>query len=128
MTVRVHLRARLVFRQVVVLDRPNPVGGNMVEGPLLKSGFESDVGRKAITLRHGMTAGELALLFNTEHVAEHSKSPCQLHVVCMKGWYRNMAYRDTGLPWVPPSPNMPTADTALVYSGMGLFEGTSLAT
>ena len=97
----------------IVLDRPNPLGGSRVEGPLLQPGFESFVGRAPIPLRHGLTVGELALQLG------------EATVVRMEGWSRDSV--DTGLPWVPPSPNMPTLDTALVYPGTGLFEGTNLS-
>ncbi|MEV5962012.1 DUF1343 domain-containing protein [Kribbella sp. NPDC051952] len=96
----------------IVLDRPNPLGGVRVEGPVLEPGFESFVGRAPIPLRHGLTIGELALQLGTATVVE------------MEGWTRAGA---VGVPWVPPSPNMPTRDTALVYPGTGLFEGTNLS-
>lgn len=107
---------------VVVLDRPNPVGGVQVEGPVLDPAYASFVGLFAIPMRHGMTLGELARLFNAEFGIG-----AQLEVVPSKGWHR--AAREPGdtLPWVPPSPNMPTPDTALVYPGMVLFEGTNLS-
>jgi uncharacterized protein YbbC (DUF1343 family) len=97
----------------VVLDRPNPLGGLRVEGPLLQAGFESFVGRAPIPLRHGLTAGELARQLG------------EATVIPVEGWSRSSW--GTGLPWVPPSPNMPTPDTALVYPGTGLFEGTNLS-
>ncbi|MDX2970240.1 DUF1343 domain-containing protein [Kribbella solani] len=97
----------------VVLDRPNPLGGMKVEGPLLQPGFESFVGRAPIPLRHGLTVGELARQLG------------EATVVTVEGWQREST--GTGLPWVPPSPNMPTPDTALVYPGTGLFEGTNLS-
>jgi uncharacterized protein YbbC (DUF1343 family) len=96
----------------IVLDRPNPLGGVQVEGPLLEPGFESFVGRAPIPIRHGLTIGELA----------HRWGPAT--VIELEGWTRS---GPTGLPWVPPSPNMPTPDTALVYPGMGLFEGTNVS-
>eukprot|EP00959_Pyramimonas_sp_CCMP1952_P382994 8025118-Pyramimonas_sp.AAC.1 len=111
--------------KVVVLDRPNPIGGEVIEGPVLKRGYESDLGCKPVAVRHGMTVGELAALFNGEFVRQDAGKECNLTVVKMEGWERHMLYGDTGLPWVAPSPNMPTPDTALVYSGMGLFEGTN---
>ena len=100
-------------KRFVVLDRPNPLGGLQVEGPLLQSGFESFVGRAPIPLRHGLTAGELALQLGAAEV------------IAMEGWTRDSW--GTGAVWVPPSPNMPTLDTALVYPGTGLFEGTNLS-
>jgi uncharacterized protein YbbC (DUF1343 family) len=107
---------------VVVCDRPNPIGGEAVEGPMLEPGFESFVGLFPIPMRHGMTIGELAGLFNT-----HFGLGADLEVVRMEGWSRGMYFDDTGLPWVMPSPNMPTLDTATVYPGAVLFEGTQLS-
>ena len=107
---------------VIVCDRPNPINGVDVEGALLEPGFESFVGQFAIPMRHGMTIGELARLFN-----EHFKLGAMLEVVKMSGWTRDMYADDTGLPWVMPSPNMPTLDTAIVYPGTVLFEGTMLS-
>ncbi len=109
-------------REVIVLDRPNPIGGVRVEGPVLQKGFESFVGMFPIPLRHGMTVGELARLFN-----EAFGIGCRLHVVPMQGWRRDLWYDETGLLWVPPSPNMPTLETATVYPGMVLVEGTMLS-
>jgi uncharacterized protein YbbC (DUF1343 family) len=107
---------------VVVCDRPNPIGGAAVEGPMLEPGFESFVGLFAIPMRHGMSIGELAGLFNT-----HFGIGADLQVVQMEGWSRGMYFDETGLPWVMPSPNMPTLDTAIVYPGAVLFEGTQLS-
>ncbi|MCU0251527.1 MAG: DUF1343 domain-containing protein [Vicinamibacterales bacterium] len=107
---------------VVVCDRPNPIGGTAVEGPMLEPGFESFVGLFPIPMRHGMTIGELAVLFNT-----HFGIGADLHVMQMEGWSRGMYFDQTGLPWVMPSPNMPTLDTAIVYPGAVLFEGTQLS-
>ena len=106
----------------VVLDRPNPLGGEKVEGPVLDPEFASFVGQYAIPLRHGMTVGELARLFNTEFGIG-----ADLTVVEMKGWKRKAYFDDTGLPFVMPSPNMPTLETALVYPGAALVEGTNLS-
>src|SRR5262249_33211713 len=97
---------------VIVCDRPNPIGGEAVEGPLVTRGFESFVGRYPIPMRHGMTIGELARLFN-----EHFGIGASLDVAGMAGWQRSMYHDETGLPWVLPSPNMPTLDTAIVYPG-----------
>jgi len=108
--------------EFVVLDRPNPIGGREVEGNVLERGFESFVGLHPIPMRHGMTAGELALMF----AAEFEDCPAP-KVIEMKGWGRDMLFGDTGLPWVMPSPNMPTVDTALVYPGTVLFEGTNVS-
>jgi uncharacterized protein YbbC (DUF1343 family) len=106
----------------VVLDRPNPVGGRAVEGPALRSGFESFCGMHDLAVRHGMTVGELATLFRAERHLD-----LDLVVVPCDGWRRRRAFGDTRLPWVMPSPNMPTPDTALVYPGMCLLEGTNLS-
>ena len=108
--------------EVVVCDRPNPIGGRQVEGPMLMPGFESFVGMFPIPMRHGMTIGELARLFNEEFGIG-----ARLEVAAMDGWRREMYHDDTGLPWVMPSPNMPTLDTAVVYPGSVLFEGTVLS-
>jgi uncharacterized protein YbbC (DUF1343 family) len=104
--------------RVIVCDRPNPIGGTDVEGALLVAAFESFVGQFPIPMRHGMTIGELARLFN-----EHFGIGAALEVVKMEGWRREMYSDATGLPWVMPSPNMPTLDTAIVYPGTVLFEG-----
>ncbi|WP_372452268.1 exo-beta-N-acetylmuramidase NamZ family protein [Saccharothrix obliqua] len=108
--------------EFVVLDRPNPVGGT-ARGPQLDPAHASGVGRKPVVQQHGMTVGELADLFNGEFLP-HDGGPVRLRVRWARGWRRDDL--DTGLPWVPPSPNMPTRDTALVYPGTCLFEGTSL--
>lgn len=105
---------------VVVCDRPNPIGGLQLEGPVLARGFESFVGQFPIPMRHGMTIAELARLFN-----EDEKVGADLTVVRMEGWTRDMYFDDTSLPWVMPSPNMPTLETAVVYPGTVLFEGTN---
>jgi uncharacterized protein YbbC (DUF1343 family) len=107
---------------VIVCDRPNPIGGVAVEGPMLEKDFESFVGQFPIPMRHGMTIGELARLFNERHGIG-----AKLEVVPMEGWSRGMYWDETGLPWVMPSPNMPTLDTAIVYPGTVLFEGTMLS-
>jgi uncharacterized protein YbbC (DUF1343 family) len=115
--------ARLVGRRFVVLDRPNPVTGRAALGPVLHKEFATFVGRQPISQAHGMTVAELARLFNGEFLTE----PVPLETVTMSGWKRSEFYDDSGLPWVPPSPNMPTPETALVYSGTCLFEGTNLS-
>ncbi|MET8451631.1 DUF1343 domain-containing protein [Streptomyces sp. NPDC005209] len=115
--------ARLAGRRFVVLDRPNPVTGRSAQGPVLHKEFASFVGREPIAQAHGMTVAELARLFNAEFLS----APVPLETVQMTGWKRTDFYDASGLPWVPPSPNMPTPDTALVYSGTGLFEGTNLS-
>jgi len=106
----------------VVLDRPNPIGGELIEGPSIAPGFESFVGLVSCPNRHGMTAGEIA---RWRHSVE--KLDLELAVISMRGWQRDMRFEHTGLPWVMPSPNMPTVDTALVYPGMCLVEGTELS-
>lgn len=107
---------------VVVLDRPNPIGGLAVEGPVLDPAMASFVGRFPLPVRHGMTTGELACLFRDTYSIGGD-----LRVVPMSGWTRDMYYESTGLPWVLPSPNMPTPDTAQVYPGGCLVEGTNLS-
>ncbi len=107
---------------VVVCDRPNPIGGVAVEGPMLVPGYESFVGQFPIPIRHGMTIGELARLFN-----QHFDIGAKLEVVQMQGWRRGQYFDDTGLPFVLPSPNIPTLDAAIVYPGTVLFEGTNVS-
>jgi uncharacterized protein YbbC (DUF1343 family) len=107
---------------VIVCDRPNPIGGSEVEGACLVAGFESFVGQFPIPMRHGMTIGELASFFN-----EHFAIGAPLEIASMERWQRHMYADDTGLPWVMPSPNMPTLDSAVVYPGTVLFEGTNLS-
>jgi uncharacterized protein YbbC (DUF1343 family) len=107
---------------VIVCDRPNPIGGVEVEGPMLEPGFESFVGQYPIPMRHGMTVGELAQLFN-----EQFRLGATLEVVRMEGWRREQYWDETGAPWVMPSPNIPTLDSAIVYPGTVLFEGTMLS-
>lgn len=107
---------------IVVLDRPNPLGGLSVDGPVLEPEFSSFVGMYPIPTKHGMTVGELARFFNTEFNIK-----ADLKVVKMKGWRRSMDFDDTGLPFVLPSPNMPTVSTTFVYPATGLIEGTNLS-
>jgi uncharacterized protein YbbC (DUF1343 family) len=107
---------------VVVCDRPNPIGGVVVEGPMLEPGFESFVGMYSIPMRHGMTIGELARLFN-----EHFGIGAKLEVVAMPDWSRASFFDECGLPWVLPSPNLPTLESAIVYPGTVLFEGTNVS-
>jgi uncharacterized protein YbbC (DUF1343 family) len=109
-------------KRVVVLDRPNPLGGEVVDGNVLEPEYRSFVGMHPLAVRHGMTIGELALMFREELDLD-----VDLRVVRMRGWRRRMHYEDTGLPWVLPSPNMPTTDTAFVYPGGCLIEGTNLS-
>jgi len=107
----------------IVLDRPNPLNGNTVQGDILEDGFESFVGITHIPQRYGLTSGELAQYMNTE-----DKIGCDLTVIKMSNWKRDMYYEDTGLTcWVLPSPNMPTVDTAEVYPGTCIFEGTNVS-
>jgi uncharacterized protein YbbC (DUF1343 family) len=115
--------AQLAGKRFVVLDRPNPVTGRAAQGPVLHKEFATFVGRQPISQAHGMTVAELARLFNGEFLT----SPVALDTVLMTGWERSEFYDAWNLPWVPPSPNMPTPDTALVYSGTCLFEGTNLS-
>jgi uncharacterized protein YbbC (DUF1343 family) len=114
--------AREVGKRVVVLDRPNPIGGVAVEGNILERGHESFVGMFPIPMRHAMTVGELALMFNREFGVG-----CELEVVPMCGWRREVYFDETDAPWVIPSPNMPTLDTATVFPGAVLIEGTTVS-
>jgi uncharacterized protein YbbC (DUF1343 family) len=108
--------------ELLILDRPNPLGGEIVEGPILEKPFESFVGVFPVPVRHAMTAGELALFYRNRESVDTNVS-----VVRMKGWKRGMLYDEIGLAWVPPSPNMPTVRTANVYPGMCLFEGLNVS-
>ena len=108
--------------EVVVLDRPNPINGVTTEGPVLDPNYKSFVGLHPIPVRHGKTIGELAQQFRDEAFPE-----CRLSILPMKNWEREMWFDQTGLPWVMPSPNMPTLDTATVYPGMCLLEGTNIS-
>ena len=108
--------------KAIVCDRPNPIGGVDVEGPMLAHGFESFVGQYPIPMRHGMTIGELARLFN-----DHFGLGADLEVVQMEGWRREAYHDDSDVPWVMPSPNIPTLESAIVYPGTVLFEGTSVS-
>jgi uncharacterized protein YbbC (DUF1343 family) len=108
---------------VLVLDRPNPIGGNVIEGPTLVHGYESFVGAHDVPIRHGLTIGELAQFYQ----AEKQLTNTVVEVLPCAGWRREMFFEDTGLPWVLPSPNMPTVDTAVVYPGQCLLEGTNLS-
>jgi uncharacterized protein YbbC (DUF1343 family) len=109
-------------KSFMVLDRPNPIGGTLVEGGAISAGYDSFVGLVSIANRHGLTAGEIARWRMREE-----KLDLDLTVVPMLGWRRDMPFAETGLPWVQPSPNMPTVDTALVYPGMCLVEGSELS-
>ncbi len=114
--------ARNMDKQVIILDRPNPVNGIQVEGNRLKEPFTSFVGRYPIPMRHGLTLGEYARYINTAH-----DIGCHLAVIPMEGWRRWMYFSDTGLPWIPPSPNLPTVQSAMVYPGQVVFEGTNIS-
>lgn len=114
-------------KRFVVLDRPNPIGGVNAYGPVLKPGYTSGIGREPIAQSHGMTVGELARLFNDQYLPGEVGGKVDLEVITMDGWYRDESYANTGLPWVLPSPNMPTVDTATVYTGTCMFEGTTLS-
>lgn len=114
--------ARRLGKRVVVCDRPNPIGGVAVEGNLLENGFESFVGQYPLPTRHGMTAGELARMFN-----EHWGIDCELEVVPLEGWSRDLWFDETDVPWVLPSPNMPTLDSATVFPGTVHLEGTQVS-
>lgn len=109
-------------KAVIVLDRPNPLGGREVEGNLLKPELYSFVGPCRLPMRHGLTLGELARLFQRVFALD-----CDLHIVPMNGWRRSMLWLDTGLRWMMPSPNMPVPETALVYPGQVLWEGTNVS-
>jgi uncharacterized protein YbbC (DUF1343 family) len=108
--------------RVLVLDRPNPLGGDIVEGNVPDPAFASFVGLYPLPARPGLTIGEVA-----RYLRRHHGLACALDVVDMRGWRRRMLWEETGLPWVPPSPNMPTLDTARVYPGGCLIEGTNLS-
>jgi uncharacterized protein YbbC (DUF1343 family) len=108
----------------IVLDRPNPIGGAVMEGPILEyPKLSSFIGLYPIPLRHGMTVGELAQLFNEKYLAKK----CRLTVVSMENWTREQWFDETSLPWVLPSPNLPTLDSVTVYPGQVIIEGTNLS-
>jgi uncharacterized protein YbbC (DUF1343 family) len=109
-------------KKVIILDRPNPVGGVMVEGNVLRDDCASFVGMYPIPMRHGMTFAELGLFINEEFGIG-----AELEVIPMRGWKRQMCFEETGFPWVFPSPNMPTPDTAMVYPGQVIWEGTNVS-
>src|SRR5262245_47720355 len=129
-------------KEVVILDRPNPLGGEVVEGNLIRDGYRSFVGLYPVPMRHALTLGEMATLVNARlgNAAKSSRpkprgdglgircpGACELTVIPMRGWKRKMLFPETGLPWVLPSPNMPAFDTAMVYPGQVLLEGTNLS-
>jgi uncharacterized protein YbbC (DUF1343 family) len=114
--------ARRLGKRVIVCDRPNPIGGAAIEGNLLETGFESFVGQFPLPTRHGMTVGELCRMFN-----ERWGIGCELEVVAMEGWSRELWFDETEVPWVMPSPNMPTLDSAMVFPGTVHLEGTQVS-
>ncbi|NLU73653.1 DUF1343 domain-containing protein [Streptomyces sp. HNM0575] len=119
--------ARDIGAAFVVLDRPNPIG-RRADGPMMTKDFTSGVGLKPIIQQHGLTVGELARYFNGELLPGEGKGgKAELDVVRVRGWAPSAPAQETGLPWVPPSPNMPFPDTATVYAGTGYFEGTNLS-
>ncbi|MEN2768653.1 exo-beta-N-acetylmuramidase NamZ family protein [Ornithinibacillus xuwenensis] len=109
-------------KKVVVLDRPNPINGLMVEGNIIEDGFQSFVGQFPLPVRHGMTIGELALLFTNKFNID-----CSLEVIPMEGWTRDMYFEQTNLLWVSPTPNTTTMDMCILYPGTCLIEGTNLS-
>ena len=122
-TMALAMQASALFGKLfVVLDRPNPIGGVAVQGPILEPEFKGFMGMYPIPLRHGMTVGELAMMFN-----RHFGIGADLAVIRMKGWRRRLWFADTGLQWLAPSPAIPTAECALPYAGMCLFEGTNIS-
>lgn len=108
--------------EVVVLDRPNPINGVVVDGPMLEERWRSYIGYVNVPYCHGMTIGELATFFNSEY-----NIGCKLHVIPMRGWSRTMSFRDTGLQWIPPSPNVPEPDTPLFCPSTGLLGELNMA-
>ncbi|MCK9537128.1 MAG: DUF1343 domain-containing protein [Bacilli bacterium] len=109
-------------KEFVVFDRPNPINGIDVEGNILDLKYRSFIGYYPIVQRHGLTIGELALLFNTQYNIN-----CALKIIPMAGWERKMFYPETGLLWIAPSPNLPTTETAMVYNATCIFEGTNVS-
>jgi uncharacterized protein YbbC (DUF1343 family) len=109
-------------KSVVVLDRPDPIGGSLTEGPVLHPAFSSFVGQRPLPVRHGMTIGEICNYLKGEFYPD-----LDMHIISVQGWKRNSYFDETGLPWVLPSPNMPALDTAIVYPGMCLLEGTNIS-
>ena len=109
-------------KSVIILDRPNPIGGTVIEGTVLEPGYSSFVGQRPLPARHGMTIGEIGSYFHDTFYPS-----LDFNIIPVQGWKRGMWFNDCGLPWVLPSPNMPTLETALVYPGMCLLEGTTLS-
>jgi uncharacterized protein YbbC (DUF1343 family) len=114
--------AAALGKKVVILDRPNPIGGTQVEGNMLLKDYTSFVGRFQVPMRHGMTIGEISQFFNRQFGIG-----CDLSVIPMKGWKRSMYWQDTGICWVAPSPNLPTPESCMVYPGQVIFEGTNIS-
>ena len=114
--------AKSLNKKVIVLDRPNPINGITVEGNCLSTDYTSFVGRYPMPMRHGLTIGELALLFNN-----HFSIGCDIEIIQMENWNRAMFFMHTSLPWIPPSPNLPTPVSAMVYPGQVLWEGTNIS-
>lgn len=108
--------------KILILDRPNPVAGEMIEGPILKDDYKSFVGRYPIPQRHSLTIGEVGL-----YGKNILKTDCNLEVIKMSGWHRSMFWENTKLPWVLPSPNLPTPEGAITFAGTVLFEGTNIS-
>ncbi|TPG93018.1 DUF1343 domain-containing protein [Brevibacillus laterosporus] len=119
--------AKLADKPVMVLDRPNPLGGARIEGPILEPKWNSFIGMMPIPLRHAMTMGELALFYNEEIMPNKLGGKADLRVIRMQGWKREMIWDQTGLLWVAPSPNLPTVDSVWLYAATGLLEGTNLS-
>ncbi|MBU8849656.1 MAG: DUF1343 domain-containing protein [Desulfobacterales bacterium] len=109
-------------KQVIILDRPNPIGGTQIEGNILSKEYASFVGRFPVPMRHGLTIGEISQFFNQKFHME-----CDLTIIPMTGWKRQMYWQDTGLSWIPPSPNLPTPQSCIVYPGQVIFEGTNIS-
>jgi len=109
-------------KSVIIIDRPNPINGHLTEGPVLDMAFASFVGQRPLPVRHGMTIGEIGTYLRNEFYPS-----LNFHVIPIQGWKRKTWFDETGLPWVLPSPNMPSPETAIVYPGMCLFEGTNLS-
>ena len=109
-------------KSIVIFDRANPIGGHKLEGPVLNMSFSSFVGQRPLPVRHGMTVGEICNYLRNEFYPS-----LYLHIIPMDGWKRTKWFDETGLPWVMPSPNMPTLDTATVYPGTCLLEGTNIS-
>ena len=114
--------AAALKKQVIILDRPNPIGGTQVEGNILSKRYASFVGRFPVPMRHGLTMGEILQFFNQKF-----QMGCDLTVIPMTGWKRQMYWQDTGLSWIAPSPNLPTPQSCMVYPGQVIFEGTNIS-